>query len=82
MNLKNKFLTRNSVDEESARDSVALPRFSFEGDDRPLVSTERLFREWDEDTEYDPGCHNVNTIITKEQDIIVCTQSARANIHC
>lgn len=72
MNLKDKLLRRPSIDEESARDSLALPRFSFEGDDRPLVSTERLFREWwDEDTEYDPGYHNVNGTIRKEQDIIV-----------
>lgn len=70
MNLKDKFLGRKSVDEES--DSLSLPRFSFEGDDdRPLVSTERLFREWDEDTEYNAGYHNVNAIIRREQDIIV-----------
>ncbi|OAL55524.1 MFS multidrug transporter-like protein [Pyrenochaeta sp. DS3sAY3a] len=71
MALKDKFLGRPSVDEESARNSLALPRFSFEGDDRPLVSTERLFREWDENTEYDPGYHNVNAMIRQEQDIII-----------
>lgn len=76
MALKDKFLGRPSVDEESARNSVALPRFSFEGDERPLVSTERLFREWDEDTEYDPGYHNVNAMIRQEQDIIVGAQPA------
>ncbi|KAH7392897.1 MFS multidrug transporter-like protein [Pyrenochaeta sp. MPI-SDFR-AT-0127] len=60
------------MDEESSRDSLALPRFSFESDNRALVSTERLFRQWgDQDTGYDPGYQTVEEALMIEQDIIV-----------
>ena len=51
----------------------ALPRFSFEGNDRPLASTERLFNQWSEDTEtaYMPGFHAIDNALKMEQDIIV-----------
>jgi hypothetical protein len=71
-NLKAKLLGRTSTDEESARTSMALPSFSFESDDRPLVSTERLFRQyWQEETHYDPSYHVVEEALRTEQDIIV-----------
>jgi len=72
MTFKDRLLRRPSVSEEDTRDSIALPRFTFESDDRPLVSTERLFRQWDdEETQYDPGYQNVQRTLKKEQDIIV-----------
>jgi len=67
-----RLLRRPSVSEEDTRGSIALPRFTFESDDRPLVSTERLFRQWDdEETQYDHGYQNVEQTVKKEQDIIV-----------
>lgn len=74
MNLKDRLLRRPSIDEESPRDSLALPRFSFESDNRALVSTDRLFRQWgDQATGYDPGYQIVEGATMIEQDIIVCT---------
>ncbi|KAF1364120.1 MFS general substrate transporter [Lizonia empirigonia] len=58
---------RPSISENgNSRNSHELPRFSFEGDDRPLVSTERLFRQWSEDEETghdpDPGFNAIGHI--------------------
>lgn len=75
MHLKDKFLRRPSVEEEPSRDSLALPRFSFESDERPLVSTERLFRQWqEEETSYEPDYGCVERGLRKEEDIIVCAR--------
>ncbi|OAL01894.1 MFS multidrug transporter-like protein [Phaeosphaeriaceae sp. SRC1lsM3a] len=72
MHLKDKFLRRPSVEEEPSRDSLALPRFSFESDERPLVSTERLFRQWqEEETSYEPDYGCVERGLRKEEDIII-----------
>lgn len=72
MHMKNKLLCRPEVDEDDPRDSVVLPKFSFESDERPLVSTERLFREWQEQGEsYNTGCGCVERGLKKEEDIIV-----------
>lgn len=74
MNIKSRLLGRFSVEEEAPRESVALPRFTFESDDRPLVSTERLFRQWqDEETQYEPEHMGSDPALRKEQDIIVRT---------
>jgi hypothetical protein len=71
MTFKDRLLQRPSVNEN--RDSLALPNFSFEGDARPLVSTERLFRQWqDEESQYDPGYEYTEGDVRKELDIIVC----------
>jgi hypothetical protein len=74
MNFKDRLPRRPSIDGRSARSSLALPRFSFEGHDRSLVSTERLFQHWqDEETQYDAVYqHVVEEALRKEQDIIVC----------
>jgi len=72
MNFKSRLLKRPSVDGEVSRDSVALPRFTFESDNRPLVSTERLFQQWqDEETQYQPDHMDIDPALRKEQDIIV-----------
>lgn len=62
-----------SLEDASPRDSRELPRFSFEGDDRPLVSTERLFNQWseDEETAPKPDFHATQSSLKSEQDIIV-----------
>jgi len=74
MTFKERLLRRPSVSEEDTRESIALPRFTFESDDRPLVSTARLFRQWDDDeTQYDHGYQNLQHTLKKEQDIIVST---------
>ena len=88
MHFKDKLLGKQSMDEESARDSIALPRFSFESDDRPLVSTERLFQQWwEQDTQYDPGNEQHDDDFRKEQDIIVRARLKRrptidVDAHC
>jgi len=74
MRLPERFYRRSSVsDDEGHRDSHELPRFSFEGDGRPLVSTERLFNQWseDEETAYNPGFNAIESALKSEQDIIV-----------
>lgn len=74
MRLPERLYGKASVsDDESFRDSHELPRFSFEGDDRPLVSTERLFNQWseDEETAYNPGFNAIDNALKLEQDIIV-----------
>jgi hypothetical protein len=59
---------------DGTRDSLALPRFSFESDDHPLVSTDRLFRQWqDEETQYHPNPTDLRPHEMEEQDIIVST---------
>ncbi|KAJ4364572.1 hypothetical protein N0V83_009168 [Neocucurbitaria cava] len=75
MHLKDRLLRRASVDKERTHDSLALPRFSFEGDNRPLVSTDRLFRQWrDEGIEYDTGYQNVEGALEREgEDEIIIT---------
>jgi hypothetical protein len=71
MNFKEKLLPKQSMDEERLHNPSALPRFSFESDDR-LASAERLFRQWQgEETQYDPSSHHVEMDLQKEQDIIV-----------
>ena len=75
-------------DDNSPRDSHELPRFSFEGDDRPLVSTERLFNQWsvDEETAYNPSFNAVESALKLEQDIIVSkdlrTHTSEADAYC
>ncbi|KAF2826206.1 MFS multidrug transporter-like protein [Ophiobolus disseminans] len=72
MTFKDRLLGRPSISEETPRESVVLPRFTFESDDRPLVSTERLFRQWqDEETQYDSGYQNRDPALRKEHDIII-----------
>ena len=80
MRLPQRLYRRASVsDNESLRDSHELPRFSFEGDHRPLVSTERLFHQWseDEETAYNPGFNAIESALKLEQDIIVREGSPR-----
>lgn len=72
MNFKETLLRRPSVDEGNARNSTTLPKFSFESDERPLVSTERLFRQWqDEESQYDPAYQYVESELRTEYDVIV-----------
>ncbi|KAJ4989056.1 MFS multidrug transporter [Stagonosporopsis vannaccii] len=74
MRLPERLYGKVSVSEDgSPRDSHELPRFSFEGDDRPLVSTERLFNQWseDEETAYNPGFNAIESALKLEQDIII-----------
>ena len=78
MHLPQRLYRRPSMsDDETARDSHELPRFSFEGADRPLVSTERLFHQWseDEETAYNPGFNAIESALKLEQDIIVSVKS-------
>jgi hypothetical protein len=60
-------------DDDSSRNSHELPRFSFEGDDRPLISTELLFHQWFEDEEiaHSPSFRAIGNALKLEQDIIV-----------
>jgi hypothetical protein len=73
MNFKDRLLGRPSVDDRSARESLELPRFSFEGDNHPLVSTERLFRQWqqEENSGYEAGQEIMEEGLPKGDDIIV-----------
>ncbi|CAN9436679.1 unnamed protein product [Alternaria alternata] len=73
MNFKDRLLGRPSVDERSARESLELPRFSFEGDNHPLVSTERLFRQWqqEENSGYEAGQEIMEEGLRKGDEIIV-----------
>jgi hypothetical protein len=72
MNFMGESIRSTSFDEDRTPDSLALPKFSFESDDRPLVSTERLFRQWqDEETQYDSGYQTIERSLNKEQDLIV-----------
>jgi hypothetical protein len=72
MNFMGESIRSTSFDEDRTLDSLALPKFSFESDDRPLVSTERLFRQWqDEETQYDSGYSTIERTLNKEQDLIV-----------
>jgi hypothetical protein len=85
MHLPQKLYRRPSVNYgESPRDSYALPRFFFEGDDRPLVSTERLFHQWseDEETECNPDLNAIESALKLEQDIIVSVESTCIFTHC
>jgi hypothetical protein len=80
MTLKDRLLRRSSVGDGDVSDSLALPRFPFETEDdnRPLVSTERLFRQWqEEDTQYDPGNGDAEIGARKEEEIIVSMLLAR-----
>lgn len=80
MHLKDKILSRPEVENDTSRDSLALPKFSFESDERPLVSTERLFRQWQEDeAPYDTGYACAERGESKEEDIIVCALLPPAN---
>jgi hypothetical protein len=73
MNFKDRLLGRRSDQGSCARESLALPRFSFEGDDHPLVSTDRLFRQWqqDEDSGYEAGHEIMEEGLRKGEEIIV-----------
>lgn len=73
MNFKDRLLGRPSVDDRSARESLALPKFSFEGDDHPLVSTERLFRQWqqEENSGYEAGHEIMEEGLRKGEEIVV-----------
>jgi hypothetical protein len=73
MKFKEILLLRPFANNDGTRDSLALPRFSFESDDHPLVSTDRLFRQWlDEETRYQSTRIDLTPVEMKEQDIIVC----------
>lgn len=74
MTFKDRLLRRPSVGDGDVSDSLELPRFPFESEDdnRPLVSTERLFRQWQEEgTQYDSGDGDVEIGARKEEEIIV-----------
>lgn len=72
-------LLRRTRHDETIYDVSTLPRFSFESDDRPLVSTERLFRQFgDEESQYDGQYTVINQALKTEQDIIVSTTSTSA----
>lgn len=62
-----------ATDDERFCNSHALPKFSFEGSDRPLVGTECFFHQWSEDAEtaYTPGFHAIDNALKLEQDIFV-----------
>jgi len=80
MTFRDRLLQRPSVGDGDVSDSLALHRFPFETeeDNRPLVSTERLFREWQEDdTHYDSGDGEVESGARKEEEIIVSMLLAR-----
>ena len=70
--------------DESPHDSHELPRFSFEGDEGPLVSSERLFHQWseDEETAYNPDFNTIESALKLEQDIIVSVGSTCIFTHC
>ncbi|EMD59378.1 hypothetical protein GGP41_009245 [Bipolaris sorokiniana] len=59
MGLKDKLLRRPSVNSDESKDALVLPRWSFERSDHSILSTERLFRQWnqsdDQNTRYDAG---------------------------
>lgn len=77
MRIPNKLYKKSTfIDRKSLHDSEELPRFSFEDDDRPLVSTERLFDLWsgDEETAYDSGVDAIKNIFRSEQDVIVSSR--------
>ncbi|KAI4693933.1 uncharacterized protein J4E92_006159 [Alternaria infectoria] len=72
MNFKDRLLGRSSRDDGSARDSLALPRFSFEGDGRWLLSTQRLFLQWEqEESGYEAGRENMEEGLRKGEEIII-----------
>ena len=62
---------RPQSDVESQRDSVQLPRFSFESEtEQRLISTERLFFEYCQDeTEYNPGRERIKSGDDGEEDM-------------
>jgi hypothetical protein len=73
MNFRDRLLGRSAGDDGSARESLALPRFSFEEDDHPVLSTERLFQQWQQDEEpgYDAVRENMEEGLRKDEEIIV-----------
>lgn len=82
MRLPERLYRRPSTNNGSPRDSHELPRFSFEGDNRPLVSTERLFNQWsiDEETAYRHGFNAIESVSKLEHDIIV-SKSTHLFVH-
>ena len=62
---------RPQSDMESQRDSVQLPRFSFESEtEQRLISTERLFFEYSQDeTEYSSGRERIKSDDDGDGDI-------------
>lgn len=75
MNFTERLLGRPSTEETSTRDLLALARFSFESDDHSVLSTDRLFRRWDqgEETQYNAGQQNMEEGTKKDEDLIVCS---------
>ena len=78
MHLKDRLLGRPSVEVGGIRDLQALPRFYFESSSHSVLSTERLFRQWDrynEETQYDAGDLNMEEADIKGKEIIVGSAS-------
>jgi hypothetical protein len=73
MNFKDTLLGRSSAEDGRVRNSLALSRFSFEGDDRSLLSIERLFRQCQQDEEsgYGAGRENMEEGARKKDEIVV-----------
>jgi hypothetical protein len=83
MALKDKLLGRRSVEEEEVLDSLSLPRWSFEGNDHSVLSTERLFQQWDqydEETGYDAGHSIEQETKIRCKEILVCCISVGHHI--
>lgn len=73
MNFENKLLGRSSVEDGSTRDSLALPRFSFESDNHSVLNTKRLYRQWQrgEESDYECNHEDMEENLSKEDEIIV-----------
>ncbi|XP_014558121.1 hypothetical protein COCVIDRAFT_95245 [Bipolaris victoriae FI3] len=79
MGLKDKLLRRPSVDSDESKDILVLPRWSFERSDHSILSTERLFRQWnqheDPNTRYDTGHLIEEEDNIKRREVIVTWDS-------
>lgn len=79
MGLKDKLLRRPSVDSDESKDTLVLPRWSFERSDHSILSTERLFRQWnqheDPNTRYDAGHLIEEEDNIKRREVIVRSTS-------
>lgn len=76
MQLPNKIFKRASdFDDEELCGLQELPKFSFEDDTRPLVSTERLFHQWSGEGETTSHFrfNATSSHMKQEEDIIVGT---------
>lgn len=79
MHLKGRLLRRPSIDERKSSDLQALPRFSFESSSHSVLSTERLFRQWnlhDVETQYGTGDFNMEETNIESKEIIVGRESS------